>query len=125
LAYWDTPRFSTGENDDDAAFDAFWQDLYAVGAEVVLNGDQHHYERFGPQDPFGKAAPDGIREFVVGTGGKNHEPFAAITPDANSEARNDKTFGVLFMTLHKDSYEWQFTPIAGQTFTDKGTQHCH
>jgi hypothetical protein len=124
LAYWDTPRFSSGEGDNDVQFDAFWHDLYAAGAEVVLNGDQHHYERFGPQDPDGKATPEGIREFIVGTGGKNHEPFAS-KPDPNSEVRNAQTFGVLIMTLHKDSYDWAFTPIAGQTFTDKGSQACH
>lgn len=124
LAYWDTPRFSTGEGRNDDDFDAFWRDLVAAGAEVVLNADEHHYERFAPQDPDGRANPDGIREFIVGTGGKSHQPFAA-SPEDNSEVRNANTFGVLMMTLHKNSYEWEFTPIAGQTFTDRGRENCH
>lgn len=124
LAYWHAPRFSTGEERDGAEYDAFWRDLFAAGAEVVLNGDEHHYERFAPQDPNGMATPAGIREFVVGTGGKNHESFGS-TAERNSEVRDATTFGVLMMTLHKDSFDWRFTPIAGQTFTDVGHENCH
>lgn len=124
LAYWHAPRFSTGEERDGKQYDAFWRDLYAAGAEVVLNGDEHHYERFAPQDPSGMATPAGIREFVVGTGGKNHEPFGS-TPEPNSQVRNATTFGVLMMTLHQDSFEWRFIPIAGMTFTDLGDESCH
>lgn len=99
--------------------------LYDANADVVVNGHDHDYERFGPQTP--DAAPDairGIREFVVGTGGKNHRPFAS-SPQPNSEVRNADSFGVLKLTLREKSYEWQFIPEAGKTFTDSGSGACH
>jgi len=124
LAYWHQPRFSSGEHGDNPAYDAFWRDLYAAGAEIVLNGHDHDYERFAPQTPDG--APDplhGIREFVVGTGGRNHYGFTTIQP--NSEVRDSDTFGVLELTLHPSGYDWSFVPEAGKTFTDAGSGTCH
>jgi CO dehydrogenase/acetyl-CoA synthase delta subunit len=102
-----------------------WQILYSGGADVILSGHDHDYERFAPQDPNGKAdAGHGIREFVVGSGGKNsHRAFAA--PKPNSEVRNADTFGVLKLTLHSSRYDWEFVPEAGKTFTDTGTAKCH
>jgi hypothetical protein len=124
LAYWHQPRFSSGEHGDEAAYATFWKDLYAAGADVVLNGHDHDYERFAPQDPAAQPDPSkGIREFVVGTGGKSHYNFPKIS--ANSEVRNADTFGVLQMTLHPRSYDWQFLPEPGGTFTDSGTGTCH
>ena len=71
------PRFSSGaEHGSDSSFDPFWQDLYAAGADLVLVGHDHEYERFAPQNPSGVADPKGIREFVVGTGGASHYAFA-------------------------------------------------
>jgi hypothetical protein len=91
---------------------------------VVLNGHDHIYERFAPQDPNGLADPSrGIREFVVGTGGANHTSIETIQP--NSEVRNTDTFGVLKLTLLPDRYEWQFIPVAGKTFSDSGTTLWH
>jgi hypothetical protein len=102
-----------------------WQALYDYGAEVVFNGHNHVYERFAPQGPTGNADPTrGIREFVVGTGGKNHYSFSA-SPLANEEVRNNDTFGVLKLTLHPTSFDWEFVPEAGKTFTDSGSQSCH
>jgi acid phosphatase type 7 len=124
LAYWHQPRFSSGEHGDEAPYDAFWKDLYAAGADVVLNGHDHDYERFAPQNPAAQPDPSrGIREFVVGTGGKSHYNFPRIS--ANSEVRNGDTFGILKMTLHPKSYDWQFLPEPGATFTDSGTGGCH
>jgi hypothetical protein len=125
LAYFHKPLFSSGGAHGDAPeFKAFWQALYDAHADVVVNGHDHDYERFGPQNPDGEAdAAHGIREFVVGTGGKNHRPFHA--PDKNSEVRNADTFGVLKLTLRAHGYEWQFVPEAGKTFTDSGTGTCH
>jgi len=98
--------------------------MYASRAEVVLNGHRHNYERFAEQTPGGVAAPgQGIREFVVGTGGANLMSFT--TTRANSEVRDASTFGVLKLTLHADSYDWWFVPVAGQSFTDSGTTSCH
>lgn len=102
---------------------ALWQALYEYGADVVLNGHEHFYERFAPQTPDGEAdAAHGIRQFIVGTGGRNLRGFAAIHP--NSEVRNGATWGVLQLTLHDGSYDWAFLPIEGQTFDDAGSADC-
>jgi hypothetical protein len=122
LAYWHRPLFSSGEHGNNSAFQALWQALYEYGADVVLNGHDHSYERFAPQNPSGQADPNGIREFVVGTGGAALYSFDVIQP--NSEVRNNTAHGVLKLTLHSTSYDWQFVPIAGQTFTDSGTANC-
>jgi hypothetical protein len=125
LGYWHKPLFSSGaKHGNDPEMRAFWIDLYKYKATVVINGHDHDYERFAPQDPDGK--PDsslGIREFVAGTGGRNHRPFA--DPLLTTEVRNADTFGVLKMTLHPGAYEWEFIPEAGKTFHDSGTGSCH
>ena len=73
LAYWHHPRFNSGEHGNSAEMQPIWQALYDAGAEVVLSGHDHHYERFAPQAPDGSSDPQrGIREFVVGTGGRSH-----------------------------------------------------
>ena len=124
LAYWHHPRFSSGAHGDDPASGAFWADLYAAGVDLVLNGHDHDFERFAPQDPTGAAAPArGIRELVVGTGGKNQTAFATVQP--NSQARSSGAFGVLELTLHRNSYDWRFLPAAGGAFADSGTALCH
>ena len=88
----------------------------------MLVGHDHEYERFAPQNPSGVADPKGIREFVVGTGGASHYAFA--TPIANSEVRDNSSFGVLKLTLHSTSYDWNFVPVAGASFTDSGSGGC-
>jgi acid phosphatase type 7 len=126
LAYWHKPLFSSGEkHGNDPEMKPFWQLLYAAAADVVINGHDHDYERFAPQDPETKAdLSRGIREFVVGSGGKNsHRTFGPSKP--NSESRNADTFGVLKLTLHAKSYDWEFVPQAGKTFTDSGSGRCH
>lgn len=125
LAYWHHPLFSSGEHGGNPTFVPFWQALYDYGAEVVLVGHDHDYERFAPQTADGAVDPRrGIREFVVGTGGGSHYLFAR-PPEPNSEVRNDHTFGVLQLALHTASYDWEFIPIEGQTFTDAGSAPCH
>jgi hypothetical protein len=100
-----------------------WQALYDYGADVVLSGHEHNYERFAKQTPGGVAdSAFGIREFVVGTGGKSQYPFGS--PKPNSEVRNGATYGVLKLTLHPTSYDWQFVPAAPSTFTDSGSDSC-
>ena len=124
LAYWHEPRFSSGTtHGSDSSFSAVWNDLYAAGADVVLNGHEHNYERFAQQNPSGAADPNGIREFVVGTGGVLGG-YSFGTPIANSEVRNNVTDGVIKLTLHSGSYDWQFVPVAGKTFTDSGSGSC-
>jgi len=125
LAYWHKPLFSSGgAHGNDLEIKPLWQALYEANADVVLNGHDHDYERFAPQTP--DAAADsarGIREFVVGTGGKSHRPFGVTT--ANSEVRNADAFGVLKLTLKPKGYDWQFIPEAGKSFTDSGSGTCH
>lgn len=125
LAYFHKPRFSSGLNHgNDPEVGAFWQALYDYNAELILNGHDHDYERFAPQDPGGNADPKrGIREFVVGTGGKNHREFGIHK--SNSEVRNNHAFGVLKLTLKTTGYDWKFIPEAGKTFTDSGSGSCH
>lgn len=123
LAYWHRPRFSSGDHGNSPGFQALWQALYDYGADVVLVGHDHDYERFGLQNPAGQADPGrGIRQFVVGTGGATLRDYTFIQP--NSEVRNSETFGVLKMTLHPTSYDWEFIPIARQTFRDAGSDTC-
>jgi hypothetical protein len=124
MAYWHQPRFSSGEHGNDTEMVPIWQILYNAGADLVLNGHDHDYERFAPQNPSGSADPvQGIREFVVGTGGKGLRPI--ISTIANSEVHNDNTLGILKLTLHPAGYDWQFIPVAGKTFTDSGSGSCH
>jgi len=124
LAYWHHPRFSSGLHGNQQPVAPLWNALYAGGADLVLNGHDHDYERFDPQTPAGRAdARRGIREFVVGTGGRSHYP--TLIPRANSQRRNSSTFGVLALTLHRDGYSWRFVPEAGSRFTDSGTGRCH
>jgi hypothetical protein len=125
LAYWHKPLFSSGgKHGNDPEVQPLWQALYDANADVVLGGHDHDYERFAPQTPGGKPDPKrGIREFVVGTGGKNLRPFDPAKP--NSEVRSADAFGVLKLTLKAGSYDWQFIPEAGKSFTDSGSGMCH
>jgi len=123
LAYFHHPRFSSGQHGNITRMQPFWQALYDDGADVIVNGHDHTYERFAPQNPNGQAdSSRGIREFVVGTGGSGLYPIPSIQP--NSQVRNNTTYGVLKLTLHTTSYDWQFIPIAGQTFTDSSSSNC-
>jgi acid phosphatase type 7 len=126
LAYMHHPRWTSDRNPsfDTVHVQALVKALYDFGAEVLLAGHSHNYERFAPQTPSQKLdRPRGIRQIVIGTGGRNHTSFGTIEP--NSEVRNASTFGVLKLTLHPTSYDWAFVPIAGQTFRDSGSDVCH
>jgi hypothetical protein len=101
-----------------------WQDLYAAHTDLVLAGHEHSYERFAAQDPDGNPDTEhGIREIVVGTGGRSHTLLGFVTP--NSEVRNWDTFGVLKLTLLPGKYMWEFIPVEGRTFRDSGNGVCH
>jgi hypothetical protein len=120
IAMWHHPRFSTGAHGDNKETDALWRLLAAKGVDLALWGHDHHYERFEPMNADGKRDDArGVRSFVVGTGGKNHYPFFKL-PKSTTAVRNASTFGVLRLTLHVDGYEWQFVPVEGETFTDRG-----
>ncbi len=125
LAFWHEPRYSSGHAHDNPDMQPLWQDLYDAGAELVLSGHSHDYERFAPMDANGASDPAyGIRQFVVGTGGAFFTGLSSRRA-ANSEVAQNNTFGVLRLTLHATSYDWQFVPVAGGTFTDSGSAPCH
>jgi hypothetical protein len=123
LAYMHAPRWSSDY--DTPYLQAMFQALYDHGVELLLAGHSHLYERFAPQDPSQRPDPLGVRQIVVGTGGRNVRAPDPAGLDPNSEVRNGETFGVLKVTLHPKSYDWEFVPIAGQTFTDSGSSPCH
>lgn len=123
LAYYHIPLFSSGGRANQNS-KSLYKLLYDYNADLVLTGHDHTYERFAPQTADGVLdTTRGIRSFVVGTGGSNHTPFTSTAP--NSEKRNADTFGILKLTLNPTSYDWQFIPEPGKTFTDSGTQNCH
>jgi hypothetical protein len=124
LAIFHHPRFSSGEHGNEPVLDAFWRPLYAAAVDVIVNGHDHDYERFAPQDPDGKLdTKRGIREFVVGTGGTTLRGFQKTA--ANSEVRLSNSWGVLKFTLHDGSYDVEFI-AAGNDFRDRGTaEKCH
>jgi hypothetical protein len=132
LAYWHEPLFTSGWSVglNTTNLTPLWIDLYNAHADLVLNAHDHDYERFAPQDPNGTAASNGITEIVVGTGGASHFDFSTAPPggEPNSVVGDYTTFGVLKLTLHPKSFDWQFIPdkqSGNGTFTDAGTRSCH
>jgi acid phosphatase type 7 len=124
LAYWHKPRFSSGRHGSDPAIEPLWEILYTAGVDVVVNGHDHHYERFARQTPEGDIdSKHGIRQFVVGTGGAPLRSFTARI--MNSDAVNDQVNGVLKLMLDTGRYQWEFVPVEGETFSDSGEDHCH
>jgi len=125
VAIWHHPRFTSGtKHGNDTSVGPLWDALYEAGADVLINGHEHSYERLAPQTPTGVADPArGVREFVVGTGGEGLSSFGTALP--TSEARNETAFGVLKLTLGASGYAWEFLPVAGETFTDSGNGSCH
>ena len=125
LAFWHNPRWTTttAYHADFTETDAYWRDVVGASGDVVLSGDNHSYERYVPQDANGAATAAGTTEFVVGTGGKVLMPFTGSKP-ANRAAGDDSDFGVVKMTLHPASYDWQFVAEDG-SIKDQGTAACH
>jgi hypothetical protein len=123
LAIFHHPRFTSGEHGNTEAMDGFWRPLYAAGVDVVVNGHDHDYEWFDPQDPDGRADPArGIRQFIVGTGGAPLRDFPRVAP--NSAGRVSIAHGVLAFALHEGSYGWQFI-AARNDFRQLGVAPCH
>jgi len=130
LAYWHEPRFSSGEHGDAAQMGYLWNVLAAAHVDIVLSGHNHDWERFDPigATPEGQTQPNldpnGIREFVVGTGGRSDYPFTAA-PLQGEPFRNDSNLGVLSLSLQPAGYRWQFHSIFTSQVLDEGSGACH
>lgn len=122
LAYWHHPRFSSGHHGNHPHMTTAWRVLDEAGVDVALAGHDHDYERFSPQNAEGVADSDGIRQFVVGTGGAKLRRFRTIEP--NSEIRDRRSHGVLALWLGDGEYEWQFVPEPRSGFRDRGRASC-
>ncbi|MDX6639706.1 MAG: hypothetical protein QOF12_717 [Solirubrobacteraceae bacterium] len=123
LAYFHHPLF-TAQGGGVATVRPLWETLYAGGADVILDGHHHYYDRFAPQDPAGNLDPaHGIREFIVGTGGDSIAHITTAAP--HSEAHNATTFGVLRLRLRPTGYDWRFESASADPFTDAGSAACH
>jgi 3',5'-cyclic AMP phosphodiesterase CpdA len=122
-AYWHHPLFSSGPNGNTAAVRDAWSVLYQYGVEIVMNGHDHMFERFAPQDPMGRPDPaGGIRQFTVGTGGCFL--YKPVRFQANSEVQAS-VHGVLKLILRGDGYDWEFVGVPGARFSDAGSAACH
>ncbi len=120
IAIWHRPLFSSSRNGPNPDMREAYRILFDHGAEVVINGHDHVYERFGPQDPDGRPTTTrGLRQFTVGTGGVDLYEFR--TPAANSEVRI-ATWGVLKLDLRPGAYDWQFVAVNG--IRDTGSGAC-
>jgi alkaline phosphatase len=122
LAFWHRPRFSSGLHGSDPSVDGLWRALAGAGADIVLNGHDHDYERFDPLAADGSPDPSGIREFVVGTGGAGLRPFLRHAP--SSAFRDATVHGVLALTLSATGYDWAFLKSPDGTTVDRGTGSC-
>jgi hypothetical protein len=123
LAYWHQPLFSSRSGGTNPEMLPMFQALYDADADVVVNGNDHFYERFLPQDPTGEEEDDAVTQFTVGTGGRSLDSFEG--PSANSALRFNESFGVLALSLSPGGYEWEFVTPPGTPFTDTGSGSCH
>ena len=123
MAYWHRPLFSSGRIGNNGDMRDLWRLLAEYDVDVVVNGHDHFYERFAPQDADGQPDPgNGIREFIVGTGGAPLSGIATVKP--NSEIRAN-SWGVIVFTLSLTGYEWKFIPAGNSPFSDAGSASCH
>ena len=124
LAYMHHPRFSSGPHGDDPSVTPLWRLLHAEGAELVLAGHDHIYERFRPLGPSGGVDEEyGLRQFTVGTGGAQLYPIDQVRQ--HSVTRNARSFGVLEVALRPGEYRWRFVPVGLRGYRDRGTASCH
>jgi hypothetical protein len=125
LAYWHHPRFSfsTGSGAT-SAVGPLWDLLYEARADVVLNGHSHNYQRWRPMDPDGDLdRVAGIREFVVGTGGRSHYALPSGTAPKNLVSAQADAFGILRLTLKAEAYRWRWVSATGQPAFDDASDH--
>lgn len=124
LAYWHHPRFNSGTGHGETlATGALWEDLYTARADVVLNGHEHNFQRYAKQDPAGRRTSAGIRQFIVGTGGRSLTDLGSADPSL--EAGIDTAFGVLELTLASTSYAWRYISVTGAVLDSGGPVSCN
>lgn len=122
LAYYHYPRYYS--NGQRSSLGTIWNELSRHRVDVVLAAHHHYYERFAPMDASGSYDPvNGIRQFIVGTGGKSRSSLPS-TVNPNSEERDNTTYGVLKLTLGATGYDWKFVPEVGKTYSDSGSGTC-
>jgi acid phosphatase type 7 len=122
LAFYHRPRFGATSSDDTDSMGAMWSDLEAAKVDVVLNGHIHEYARFQRLGASGSPEAAGIREFIVGTGGRSYQ--GSGSPRSTVQASSTSQFGVLKLTLRDGAYDWEFVPTTTGGFTDSGTDSC-
>jgi hypothetical protein len=125
LLYFHHPRWSSGEHGNQGQVAAWWRIAFRHGVDVILSGHDHDYERFGLKSPSGAWAADGIRQFVVGTGGVATRPFGQVQPGSQARITGNANWGVLALDLSKGSYAWRFVDADSGTVRDAGSQLCH
>ncbi|MEW6180675.1 MAG: metallophosphoesterase [Chloroflexota bacterium] len=124
LAIWHYPLFTSAARGGNEVVRPFWKALYDAGADVIINGHDHHYERFAPLNPAGQPDSErGIRQFIIGTGGAGLRGIGDVA--AHSEKHILYTYGVLKLMLQENGYYWEFVPVAGMGATDSGSGVCH
>jgi hypothetical protein len=121
LAYWHHPLWNAGGHNGTGTVAPLWDALHEAGADVVLNGHDHNYQRWARQNSSGSWDPEGIRQFVVGTGGAS--PYGRERNPENLEVFGTAN-GVLELRLGPGGYAWEFIPVAGSVFTDSGSEAC-
>ena len=121
LAYWHHPLWNAGGHRGNSSVEPLWEALSDAGADVVVNGHDHNYQRWARQDSSGLAHSGGIRQFIVGTGGAS--PYAQKHSPENLEVFGTAP-GVLQLNLDPAGYEWEFIGVAGTAFTDRGSETC-
>lgn len=122
------PRYSSGSiHGNNTDMQTYWSELATAGVELVMSGDDHDYERFAPMDASGNYAANGMRQLVVGSGGRSHYLFSdpGGVVKAQSEVRDDATFGIMRLVLRTGGYDWEFVPGAGKSVIDSGSDTCH
>lgn len=123
LAFWHHPLYSSGLHGNNSVMKTAWKMLMDAKADLVLAAHDHSYERFAPQNDAGEKVEQGIRSIIVGTGGASLKPV--FWKKQHSEVLDAKTHGILKLNLKKQSYTWEFLPVKGSEFTDKGSAVCY
>jgi hypothetical protein len=122
LAYFHHGRWSQGQHGPNSSMSAIYQLLYRAGAELVLSGHDHTYQRFPALDPSGQRDSDGIVQIIAGTGGASHYGFTGKGPAP--VVKNNTAFGVVALDLSDSSWSLRFVPEPDKSFRDSASGQC-